>query len=136
MVAPSFETRRRQSTNRGYSFLEFLLVLAVAGLVVVIVMPRLFGGVDNANLRIEESTADMIQQGIRRYEFEYGLLPATLDQAELGPSSRSNPLFDKVVLKAEKSGRWQKLSDFSYMGPTGNLFEYCRQEGSFCVVED
>jgi hypothetical protein len=50
--------------------------------------------------------------------------PEFLDDAELGPVSKENPFFSEVLIHPITEGRWSKLAETIYEGPSEMIYSY------------
>ncbi|MFA4973752.1 MAG: hypothetical protein WC683_14165, partial [bacterium] len=60
--------------------------------------------------------------------------PPTLDEAQLGPASKQNPLFTTVLTEPVTDGDWFKLAETLYEGPTTKVYQYNPDNGTFGVL--
>ena len=63
-----------------------------------------------------------------------GAYPQRLDNAQLGPASRSNPFFTDILIHPVTSGRWVKLAETLYQGPTRKVYQYNTETGRMAAV--
>ena len=60
--------------------------------------------------------------------------PQLLDSAQPGPVSTANPFFTNVLSTPIISGKWVKMADNLYEGPTKKLYSYDPETGRVSQV--
>lgn len=123
--------------KNGFTLIEVVVIIVVVAIVGVFVAARYFNMGSRARIEAERGVVGNARTGIRGYVVESALtkrvpaLPATLDGAADGPVSESNSFFTNVLRQTSLT-EWAK-SGQSYRGPTGNIYTYDPDTGSFAT---
>lgn len=65
------------STNRAFTLLELLVVVAIIGLLVGIVGPRYFGQVGKSEISVARAQIDALERALDLYRLDVGRYPST-----------------------------------------------------------
>lgn len=65
--------------NRGFTLIELLVVMAIIGLLVSLVAPKYFGGVDRAKEAVLKENLATLRESLDKHYSDTGKYPATLN---------------------------------------------------------
>lgn len=68
--------RERRCAGRGFTLLEMLVVLAIIGMLVALVGPRLFSRVDYAKVDTAKAQIKMLSTALHTYRLDVGTFPS------------------------------------------------------------
>ena len=125
--------------SRGFTFLELIIILLVAGTLAAIAIPRFISFQQEAQLAVEQQQVGTVKVGINSYYIQsitsgrVPQYPPVLDAAgNYSSSSPDNPFFGFVVDSPGVSKpTWNKLNSYIYQGPSGNYYTYDPSQGNF-----
>lgn len=124
--------------NRGFTFLEVIMTIAILGILAAVAIPRFFSFQEEAKKAAEEQVVGGVRTGISTYYLQSltsgrtPLYPAKLDEATNSFASGGNPFFIYVLASPgliDKS--WRKLSDTIYQGLGLTFYFYDSATGNF-----
>lgn len=75
MTSPKNETSKQNTKEAGYSLLEILVVLAIIGILMTLVAPRLIGQVDKSKTIAAQSQAKTLRLALDSYKLDTGRYP-------------------------------------------------------------
>ncbi len=107
----------RRSKRNGFTLIELLLVVVIIGILAAIVVPKLTGRTETAQIGATEATMTNIMTALRMYEMDNGKYP-TQEQAILA-------LIEKPTTAPEPK-KWRKCLETSELPKDawGNHFVY------------
>lgn len=109
--------RARQSRRSGFTLLEVLLVLAILGVIAAIVVPRLIGQQQEANIDTARASIEGYEDALQLYAVGHnGNFPEGADAEGV-----ANMLMSTTD---EKGKRQQPLLEERPLDPWGNLLNY------------
>ncbi len=73
-------TTKFSGGNRGFTFIELIIVLSIIGLLLSLAVPRYFHSVDKANEAVLKSNLDATRAAIDKYFADKGAYPDKLEQ--------------------------------------------------------
>jgi len=127
-------------TQRGFTLVELVMVIVIIGLLAAVVVPQFTDIKDEAIAAAEQAVVSAVQSGINmKYmaNLAQGVdeYPASLDSANKGEASETNPLFTEVIEDGVTDSRWEKLNDTDYrFNPSGTKYRYDSNTGKFKAV--
>lgn len=87
---------RRQS---GFSLMEILIVVGIIAAIMAFAASQIFGGRDQANVRLAETQLETLASKVEQYRMDTGQLPASLEALVSNPGV--NGWLGPYVRKAE-----------------------------------
>jgi len=123
----------RLNNNRGFTFIELLVVTTVLGILIAIAVPKIISLRDDAFNAVSEAVIGNVNSGIALYfltkgEFKY---PEKLDDAQVGDSPEIKPYFDVVLQRGIRDTKWSKIGTiYTYRAPNDSLYTYDPETGS------
>ena len=96
-------------TRRAFTLMEVLLVLAIMGLIMAMVIPKVMGRQKYANIDATKLSLHGLKQSIRMYSMDHGgSYPPATDglQVLLKPPSRKDPRWRGPYLEQEPLDAW------------------------------
>ncbi len=131
---PSGKTRSLGITRLEMGFLALLIVFV--GLLATTKYQDLSITVADS---VEQGVIEALRQGVAayaeksRYRGSTLLYPSELDEAKIGAATPQNLFFANVLQKGIAVEGWAKTGRYEYRAPSGEMFEYDPQTGSFEV---
>ncbi len=122
--------------NKGFTLIELIMIIVCIGVLSFLALPKFIDisaetqsaseseMVGNVNTALQLVYSENMVNGSASY-------PSTLDDADEGPSSSSNPFFTNVMQNAYRGDQWEKDGDGDYIGPAGNTYVYDSSTGTF-----
>lgn len=109
--------QRRNSSHRGFTLIEMLVVLVIIGLLAGLVGPRLFSKVDSSKVQAAEAQVKMLKGAVEMFRLDVGRAPT---EAE-GLGVLSTAPADEGV-----RARWRGpyLDEALPVDPWGNPYQY------------
>ena len=122
-------------TRRGYTLIEIVLVIATLGIIAIVALPRFIDTSSQAVEAQEDGVVGAVRSGIDVYgskslaQARTPTYPETLDSAADGEAAAANPFFGTIIYPGIIND-WDK-GNLSYVGPTGQLYNYDPTLGTF-----
>ena len=107
----------RVPTNRGFSLIELMVVMAIIAALVAIALPRYQSSVENARLTALRTSLRVMRDSIDRYYEDKGRLPASLTElaeARYLKAVPVDPITDSAqtwILKPDPDGERDGVAD-------------------------
>jgi general secretion pathway protein G len=131
-------TDLRRRRNRGFTFIEIMLVVLIIGILMAVVVPNMVGKTNKARITVCKQSMQAIKTALSNYELKAGSYPTTeqgLASLVKRPSDVSEDDWDGPYLEDAPKDPWG--SEFVYRAPGENNRDYDlfskgkdRQEGS------
>jgi general secretion pathway protein G len=91
-----------QSSNRGFTLLELLVVLVIIGLLASFVGPRYFGQLAKSEAKVAKAQLVGLEKALDQYRLDTGRYPGTeAGLAALNDRPQSEPKWDGPYLKGD-----------------------------------
>lgn len=92
---------KKNSTPKGFTMIELLVVLVILGLLAGLVGPQFFGKVDSSKVRTAETQVKMLKMALQTYRLDVGSYPEKLADLQTPPETVRNfwagPYLDESV---------------------------------------
>jgi type II secretory pathway pseudopilin PulG len=131
-----------EDKRSGFTFLELVIMILIAGILGAIAVPRFISFRKEAELAVEKQQAGVVKVGINSYFIQsvtsgrVPQYPAVLDSASTEFASLQNPFFTSVVQgPGVINSLWRKLAPTVYQGPSGLFYFYYPATGEFSERE-
>jgi general secretion pathway protein G len=113
--------RRTRSSRSGFTLVELLLVVVIIGILAAIVIPKLTGRTEQAEVASAEMQITNIMNALDHYERDVGRFPATLDDLMRLPALPNPDRWKGPYLRANEQPKdpWGNFFVYVYPGPTG-----------------
>jgi len=99
-IKKQFKTR--QSSQRGFTLVELLLVLVILALIAGLVLPGIIGKAESAKAKAASSQISRIAMSVESFYLDTGNTPSSLDELvnePAGVSGWNGPYIKKSLLK-------------------------------------
>lgn len=126
--------------QRGFTFIELILLITVLGLLAVSAVPRFIGTTDAEEENSRDAIVSAVRAGVALYKAN-GMVdgdgeasyPSMLDAVSAeNDCDENNPCFVNVLFSGIEDDAWRKLEARSYKHiSTGTVYEYDAGDGSF-----
>ena len=90
-TSPSLPSRTVRRSAQGFTLLEMLVVLAIIGLLVALVGPRLLGRLDDSKITTTETQIRMLRTSLDTLRLDIGRYPTTEEGLQLLVAAPSEP---------------------------------------------
>lgn len=118
-VKNTFNKDSRAKTDRrsGYSLLEILVVLAIMGMIVTLVAPRLMGQLDRSKVTAAKAQAKTIKLALNSFRLDFGRYPTAAEGLDILVKLPSDPAMQTQWYGPYLDGDFPK-------DPWGNDYHY------------
>ena len=112
-------TRKAKVLNaKGFTLIELMVVIAILGILATIVVPRMLGSVDEANVTAAKSQIQALRMAVTQFRLENNRFPESLD--ELINNERGKRYLDSARVPKDP---WGNDYQYSVPGPDGHDYE-------------
>ncbi len=118
--------RRRPKRSRGFTLVELLVVILILGLLVGLVAPRFFGGVEKAKQEAARLQMAHFKTAIAGYMLDTGSLPQSLQDLLVTPGTEAAGKWDGPYLQDTTVipvDPWGRPFDYRVPGNEGRDYE-------------
>lgn len=77
----------RRRNERGFSLIEILIVIALIGLILAVVVNRVFGNKERAEYKVAQTQLQSLAQKVDNYYLDVGSYPESLDALVSAPTN-------------------------------------------------
>ncbi len=102
----------------GFTLIELMVVIAILGILATIVVPRMMGGVDEANVTAAKAQIQALRSAIMQFRLQNNRYPESLE--ELITNERGVRYLDAARVPDDP---WGNPYQYSVPGPDGEDFE-------------
>lgn len=130
----------RRRAARGFSLIEILIVIALIGLILAVVVNRVFGNKERAEYKVAQTQLQSLAQKVDNYYLDVGSYPETLDALVSAPQDASGWL-GPYAKADELKDPWKHPIQYRQPGEGDKPFELVsygtdRKEGGEGVKAD
>ena len=121
---------KKSVSDRGFTLIEILIVVAIIGLLVSIVAPNLLGRFESSKGEIAKAQLEILSSGVQSFYLDVGRCPANLGELESSADKKwKGPYLSKRTVPLDQWGRDYQYKcpgdhgpfDLYSMGPNGRL---------------
>ncbi len=123
--------------NSGFTLIELIVIIVVLALLSVAAIPGYYDLSGDASQSAEDAVVGTVRSGLALYYSNSVVsggvpsYPSELDAEEnSAEASEEAPLFVAVILGGVTDG-WIKSNSTKYEGPTGTIYRYTADTGTF-----
>ena len=103
-------------TARGFTLIEIMVVVVIIGLLAAVIVPSMFGRIEEARVAMASSDIQAIETGLTMYKLDNFKYPST----DLGLATLSTRPNDPTVRNWRAEGYLRRISK----DPWGNPYQY------------
>ena len=104
------QTKSKWGSKSGFTLIEIILVVVIIGILAGIVIPRIGGRSEQAQISQAKSNIQALSMAIQEFEMMNGAYPSSLDQ--LLDKSKGGPFMEKNSIPKDPWGK-----PYSYSAP-------------------
>lgn len=109
-------TMRKKYTRAAFTMVEIIVVVIIIAALAGLILPRFFGRVGTAKQSVAKQKLAEIEKAIDMFSYDYGRLPASLEELVNRPSDISEEKWNAPSLRAKDLlDPWGK--EFLYQQP-------------------
>lgn len=83
LTSPGFAAR----TQSGFSLMEILIVVGIIAAIMAFAASQIFGGKDQANVRLTETQLESLAAKVEQYRMDTGQIPSSLEALVTNPGA-------------------------------------------------
>jgi type II secretory pathway pseudopilin PulG len=122
----------RVRTEKAFSLTEMVMIIVIIGILAAAVVARYFDITNEAKAAAEKGVVAGAVAGIYTYYLQNRAYPPSLDSAGVGQACvPGNACFTAVLGHGGITQDWVKAGVNTYVGPTGTIYVYVPNDGSF-----
>jgi general secretion pathway protein G len=111
-------SRTRRPARAGFTLLEILIVLAIIGVIAAMVVPKLLGQQQTANIRVTRGSIKGLETTVSVYVVNHGgTYPQSIAEL-MAPSTTPDGLTIEALLDKEPVDAWQRPLTYVYESNT------------------
>ncbi len=118
-------SRFSRSVNRGFTFIEIMLVVLIIGILTAVVVPRMVGQSDKARVSATKAQMESLKTALQQFEVRSGRFPSTQEGLEAlvkKPSDLTDDEWDKTMDSVPLDA-WKQEFIFKSPGDDGRDFD-------------
>lgn len=117
-------SRSSTAANRGFTFIEIMLVVLIIGILTAVVVPRMAGQTDKARATSTKAQMESLKTALQQFELRAGRFPTTQEGLEAlvkKPSDLVDDEWDKTM-DSVPADAWKQ--EFLYKSPGDDGRDY------------
>lgn len=118
-------SRFSRPANRGFTFIEIMLVVLIIGILTAVVVPRMVGQSDKARVSATKAQMESLRTALQQFEVRAGRFPTTQEGLEAlvkKPSDVTDDEWDKTMDSVPRDA-WKQEFIFKSPGDDGRDFD-------------
>lgn len=118
-------SRSSTALNRGFTFIEIMLVVLIIGILTAVVVPRMAGQTDKARATSTKAQMESLKTALQQFELRAGRFPTTQEGLEAlvkKPSDLTDDEWDKTMDSVPVDA-WKQEFVYKSPGDDGRDFD-------------
>lgn len=118
-------SRSSTALNRGFTFIEIMLVVLIIGILTAVVVPRMAGQTDKARATSTKAQMESLKTALQQFELRAGRFPTTQEGLEAlvkKPSDLTDDEWDKTMDSVPLDA-WKQEFVYKSPGDDGRDFD-------------
>ena len=118
-------SRFSRAINRGFTFIEIMLVVLIIGILTAVVVPRMVGQSDRARVSATKAQMESLKTALQQFEVRSGRFPTSQEGLEAlvkKPSDLTDDEWDKTMDSVPLDA-WKQEFIFKSPGDDGRDFD-------------
>lgn len=111
----------QKQSSQGFSLVELMIYLLIAGIILAVGVPAYFGYVESARNKTTRQNLQLLKQNINLYQIEFSKYPSRLEDLVERPKGDIGKNWHQFIEKMPKDG-WNY--DFYYRVTAGSKYPY------------